>query len=96
VKAEEPLTVVTGKGVFMKKRLIFVAFICLLFSGCASGYNAQYGALLGAGAGALSGQAIGHNTESTLLGTAIGAGAGFMAGDAIDKHQIYQVLNQRR
>ncbi len=37
--------------------------------------DAQAGALLGAGIGALAGQAIGHDTGSTLIGTAVGAGA---------------------
>jgi hypothetical protein len=82
------------KEFIMKKIIVSLSLFCLLFSGCAGGYNAQYGALLGAGAGALSGQAIGHDTESTLIGTAIGAGAGFMAGDAIDKHQIYRSINR--
>ncbi|MFO7806838.1 MAG: glycine zipper domain-containing protein [Candidatus Moraniibacteriota bacterium] len=77
----------------MKKIFFSLCLFCLLCSGCARGYNAQYGALLGAGAGALSGQALGHDTESTLLGTAIGAGAGFMAGDAMDKREIYRAIN---
>ena len=51
-----------------------------------SGCNAaQTGALLGAGYGALGGQAIGGNTESTLIGTGVGTAAGYMIGNEIDK-----------
>lgn len=51
-------------------------------SGC---NDATAGSLLGAGIGALAGQAIGHNTESTLIGGAVGAGAGYIIGNESDK-----------
>ncbi len=47
--------------------------------------DAQTGALLGAGAGALAGQAIGGNTEATLIGTGVGAGLGYIIGNESDK-----------
>ncbi|MHC5006358.1 MAG: glycine zipper 2TM domain-containing protein [Planctomycetota bacterium] len=47
--------------------------------------DAQAGALLGAGIGALAGQAIGHDTGSTVIGTAVGAGAGYVIGNESDK-----------
>lgn len=53
-----------------------------MMSGC---NDAQSGLLLGAGLGALAGQAIGHDTEGTLIGTAIGAGAGYVIGNESDK-----------
>ena len=53
-----------------------------LLAGC---NDAQKGALLGAGAGALAGQAIGGNTKSTLIGTAVGAGVGYAVGNESDK-----------
>ena len=56
-----------------------LAFVC----GCES--DAQTGALIGTGAGAGIGQAIGHNTESTLIGGAVGGGAGYMIGNESDK-----------
>ena len=67
--------------------LRYVALACLLGSaGVLSGCNdAQAGALLGAGVGALAGQAIGRDTEATLIGTAIGAGAGYIIGNESDK-----------
>ncbi len=58
---------------------IGLAFTC----GCES--DAQTGALIGTGAGAGIGQAIGHNTGSTLIGAGVGAGAGYMIGNESDK-----------
>ena len=53
-----------------------------LLGGCS---DAQAGALLGAGIGALAGQAIGHDTKGTVIGTAVGAGAGYIIGNESDK-----------
>jgi outer membrane lipoprotein SlyB len=46
--------------------------------------------LLGAGIGALAGQAIGGDTEATLIGTAVGAGAGYIIGNESDKTKAQQ------
>ena len=72
--------------------LRYVALACLLgLSGLVSGCNdAQAGALLGAGVGALAGQAIGRDTEATLIGTAVGAGAGYIIGNESDKAKQQQ------
>jgi hypothetical protein len=51
-------------------------------------YNTQRGAAIGAGAGALIGQAIGGNTEATLIGLAAGTIMGALVGNAVD--QDYQ------
>jgi hypothetical protein len=48
-------------------------------------YNTQKGAAIGAGAGALIGQAIGGNTESTLIGMAAGTIMGALVGNAVDQ-----------
>jgi hypothetical protein len=48
-------------------------------------YNTQKGAAIGAGAGALIGQAIGGNTESTLIGLAAGTIIGALVGNAVDR-----------
>jgi len=40
-------------------------------TGCAE-TRAEKGALIGAGGGALLGQAIGHDTKSTMIGAALG------------------------
>lgn len=63
------------------------AAACLLGSAAALGgcNDAQAGSLLGAGIGALAGQAIGRDTESTVIGTAVGAGAGYVIGNESDK-----------
>ena len=67
----------------------------LLFSlGCES--DAQTGALIGTGAGAGIGQAIGGNTESTLIGAAVGGGAGYMLGSEGDKKKAAAERDQIR
>jgi hypothetical protein len=73
-----------------------IAFIILiigaLVSSCAYApvdrYNTQRGAAVGAGMGALIGQAIGHNTKGTLIGLAAGTIFGALVGNATD--QQYQ------
>ncbi|MCG6929430.1 MAG: glycine zipper 2TM domain-containing protein [Desulfofustis sp.] len=49
--------------------------------------NGIGGLLLGAGGGAIAGQMIGRNTESTLIGTAVGTMVGYMVGNEMDKNQ---------
>jgi hypothetical protein len=51
-------------------------------------YNTQKGAAVGGATGALIGQAIGGNTESTLVGLAAGTILGALVGNAAD--QDYQ------
>jgi hypothetical protein len=77
------------------KLLRFVTFLALglllitISYGCAGRnydrYNTQRGAVIGAGVGALAGQAIGHNTEGTLIGAAVGTLLGAIAGNAVDQ-----------
>ncbi len=51
---------------------------------------AQSGTLIGAGGGALAGQAIGHNTTGTLIGTGVGAVGGYIVGNEMDKAKAKQ------
>ena len=80
----------------MKKfhAIILTLSLSLLLVSCATvpfdRYNAQKGAAIGAGAGALSGQVIGGNTESTLIGLAAGTIIGALVGNAVD--QDYQAV----
>lgn len=66
--------------------------VLTVFASCAhyppDRYNTQKGALIGAGAGALLGQAIGGNTAGTLIGLAAGTIFGGLVGNAVD--QDYQ------
>jgi hypothetical protein len=72
--------------------LISLPLLSILLFSCAhyppDRYNTQHGALIGAGAGALLGQAIGRNTQGTLIGLAAGTILGALVGNAID--QDYQ------
>ena len=77
----------------MRKRLIAILAVFCLVAGCtASGhYNTQQGAAIGAGIGALTGQAIGHNAKSTLIGTGVGTLLGAIIGNGVDQQQdIYR------
>ena len=72
--------------------IILLISIMLLSTSCATTqpdrYNTQRGAMIGAGIGALMGQAIGRDTEGTLLGAGIGTLVGAIAGNAVDQeHQ---------
>jgi uncharacterized protein YcfJ len=62
-------------------------------------YNTQRGAAVGAAVGALFGQAIGRDTEGTLLGAGIGTLLGAIVGNAVDQsHQAARdaaVTNKR-
>ncbi len=78
----------------MKKTTLIILLLSLMFLSvsCATTqpdrYNTQRGAAIGAGLGALMGQAIGRDTEATLLGAGIGTLVGAIAGNAVDQeHQ---------
>jgi uncharacterized protein YcfJ len=69
----------------IKLLVVSVVSIGLLLSltGCAT--KAENGALIGAGSGALLGQAIGGDTGSTVIGAGIGAIAGAAIGGNEDR-----------
>jgi hypothetical protein len=77
----------------MKKILVLVV---LILTTAATAQADQYlkinkgikGLLLGAGGGALAGQAIGRDTQSTLIGTTIGTLVGYMVGNEMDKNSF--------
>ncbi len=81
----------------MKK--VISAVLCFtiltIFNGCASMQSSQQkgtgsGALIGAAVGALAGQAIGSDTDSTLIGAGIGALLGGIAGNQIGAYMDRQ------
>jgi hypothetical protein len=78
----------------MKKAasILIIVALSLVIVSCAhyppDRYNTQKGTLIGAGAGALIGQAIGGNTAGTLVGLAAGTILGGLVGNAVD--QDYQ------
>jgi outer membrane lipoprotein SlyB len=78
----------------MKNKLSILLVLCTIFTlvSCATvpddRYNTQKGAVIGGGLGALLGQAIGGDSEATLLGAGIGTVVGALAGNARD--QEYQ------
>jgi hypothetical protein len=77
-----------------KLRCLAVVLLIVGVSACAApGYYMQRGAVIGAGAGALIGQAVGRNTSTTLLGAGAGSLVGGFAGylcDQIAPRHSYQ------
>ena len=74
------------------KTIHIVAILSIFLLTSCSGMNkAQTGAVGGAGAGALIGQAIGHNTEATLIGMAVGTMLGYIVGNEMDKYDREQL-----
>lgn len=70
------------------KKMIVLATIALgltLADHAGAGSNGIDGLLLGAGGGALLGQAIGRNTKGTLIGAAVGTMVGYAIGNEMDK-----------
>ena len=85
--------IIQNKDLLMKNHIVILTLILsFLFVSCAhyppDRYNTQAGAVTGAGMGALIGQAIGRNTQGTLIGLAAGTIMGALVGNAID--QDYQ------
>jgi uncharacterized protein YcfJ len=76
----------------MHQKFLFPILLLMILTVSCAGppdrYNTQRGAAIGAGIGALLGQAIGHDAEGTLVGAGIGTVVGAVAGNAID--QDYQ------
>ncbi len=71
----------------MKKIYIALIIMSMVVVGCANTgrYNTQKGAAAGAGLGAIAGQAIGRNTEATLLGAGVGTVLGSIFGNLEDQ-----------
>ena len=71
----------------MKTITSFLLAVFLLgLSSCANEYSkGQQGAVIGAGSGAIIGQAIGRNHQATLIGAAVGTLLGYIVGNEMDK-----------
>ena len=68
-----------------RNTIITSLLLSAVLAGCAATEREQRagtGALIGAGAGALAGQAIGGNTRSTVIGAGAGALLGAVVGTA--------------
>jgi flagellar basal body-associated protein FliL len=82
------------KGLIAILVVITVSLGLAFVVGCES--SGQTDALVGTGVGALAGQAIGHSTESTLIGAAVGGGAGYMVGNEQDKKKTKAEMESMR
>lgn len=61
------------------------AALLIASGGCAT--SGRTGALGGGGVGAIIGQAVGGDTEATLIGAAVGTGVGYIIGNEMDKKE---------
>jgi hypothetical protein len=74
--------------------IVLMGFGTMTLGGCASN-DAQAGALLGAGLGAIGGAVVGHNSgrytaEGAAIGAGIGAVTGYIIGNESDKARSRQ------
>ena len=80
----------------MKKyyKIIIAGVLAIFIASCAGTTNTEIktkeGALVGAGVGAILGQAIGHNRQSTLVGAGIGAALGGLGGSQVGAYMDRQ------
>lgn len=74
---------------FSRRWRISLAVCTLLIvpfaGGCAT--KGRTGAAVGSGLGAIIGQAVGRDTEATLIGAAVGGGIGYIIGNEADKKE---------
>ena len=71
------------KGLLIILCVVAVSLGLVFVAGCES--DAQTGALIGTVIGAGAGQAIGGDTEATLIGAGVGAVGGYIIGNESDK-----------
>ena len=77
-------------------RVLTTAFLSIslgLLGACDN--SAKSGTLIGAGGGALAGQAIGGNTKGTLIGAGVGALGGYIVGNEMDKKRKQEQAEAR-
>ena len=71
----------------MKKFIFFLLpIIIIALTSCSNPTGGQKGAGIGGVSGALIGQAIGRNTEATLIGAAVGTMLGYIVGNEMEKY----------
>jgi len=81
----------------MKSFISILAVLAILSLGACTnmqvqeGKKGQVGGVGGAATGAILGQAIGHNTEATLIGAAIGGLLGYIVGNEMDKDDLREL-----
>lgn len=76
-----------------KASWLLIPAMLLLLTSCAPGQYSRgaQGVGLGSVAGALIGQAIGRNHQSTLVGAALGTMFGYIVGNEMDKYDRQQL-----
>lgn len=66
--------------------LMSIALVTLLMVNAEASNKQLGGLIIGGSAGAVVGNSIGKNTESTLIGATVGGVLGYVVGNELDKH----------
>jgi surface antigen len=82
-----------GESTMKKIIWLLVPAMLLAVTSCEQGVYTKgvQGAGMGAAGGAIIGQAIGRNTEATLIGAAVGSLLGYIVGNEMDKYDRQQL-----
>jgi phage tail tape-measure protein len=81
---------------------LFGVIVAVVVSGCSGGSlttrekGAGIGAVGGAGAGALIGNAVGHTGAGAAIGGVLGLGAGALVGDQLQGHENTNQYQQQQ
>lgn len=70
----------------MKVAIVMIALFALTLTNVQAGDKQVGGLILGGGTGAIVGQAIGHNAESTIVGATVGGVVGLVVGSQLERH----------
>jgi formylmethanofuran dehydrogenase subunit B len=71
------------------KRAVIAIVLCAVTASYAkAGDKAVAGLAIGGGTGAVIGQAVGHNVESTVLGAAVGGAIGLIIGNQLGREHV--------
>lgn len=77
------------------KKITSIVFALALSTAVVGCTTTEQGAVVGGVSGAVIGQAIGGNTESTLIGAAVGTVAGALIGKSLERNGYCRYRNSR-
>ena len=76
----------------VRRLMVMILPVIVIAGGCAT--KGRTGAGIGGGLGAIIGQAVGGDTEATLIGAAVGTGIGYIIGNEADKKEAEEMAKR--
>ncbi len=76
----------------VRRLMVMILPMIVITAGCAT--KGRTGAAIGGGLGAIIGQAVGRDTEATLIGAAVGTGIGYIIGNEVDKKEAKEMADR--